>query len=83
MCFDIANVNVQEEFRGKGIFTEWLTKTIRLVLDQEFDAIYVENVLNPRLAMHFRNRGKLDNIHCDMIEQEDSEISSFYILKRK
>lgn len=39
--FDIASLEVEEEYRGKGLFTAWLAG---LTLDK-FDYIYVENVL--------------------------------------
>lgn len=74
-CFDIANVNVAEAHRGSEIFTAWLESTeSALIGNAEFDAIYIESVLEQRFAEFFIRRGYL---------QLTSDIApSFYALIR-
>ena len=67
MCLDIANVTVFEEYRGKGIFTEWLTYAESMagvapltpILARRLRAVYVENILNPRFKDFLSHRGYL------------------------
>jgi len=52
---DLANVEIAEEERGKGIFSEFLDRLEAAVAASEtVDAIYVENLLNDRLEAHLR-----------------------------
>lgn len=53
-CFDVANVNVEEQRQGLGIFSRWMTQLHELLLTRGFAAIRIENVLNPRLADKLR-----------------------------
>ena len=43
-CFDLANINVEEEFHGKGIFSNVLEK---LVTEFPHLNIYIESIMNP------------------------------------
>lgn len=53
-CFDVANVVVRERARGNGIFTTWFNDAVALAKAHDFDAVYIENVINPRFIEHFR-----------------------------
>jgi GNAT superfamily N-acetyltransferase len=53
-CFDMANVVVREHSRGKGIFSTWFAEAIELAREYDFDAVYVENVINDQFVEHFR-----------------------------
>ena len=53
-CFDMANVVVREHSRGKGIFSTWFAEAVELARKYDFDAVYVENVINPQFIDHFR-----------------------------
>ena len=55
--FDIASVEVTSDKRGNGIFTEFLKVAEDLARENGFDAVYVENLLNPRLASFLARRG--------------------------
>lgn len=50
ITFDVANIHVHEEARGKGIFSTWLDMVETMAHEEGFDAVYVENLLNPLLA---------------------------------
>ena len=56
-AFDVANVEVIELRRGRGIFTEWLAVAERLASEYGFDAVFVESVLNPRLGEFLIRQG--------------------------
>lgn len=52
-CFDIANIEVDPEFRGMGIFTKWLD-----ILEEHLEMpIYIECVLEERLIPFLGVRG--------------------------
>lgn len=54
---DIADVNLPDEDRGKGYFTEFLaTIEPEARRGHGIEALYIENVLNERLAAFFRKR---------------------------
>lgn len=53
---DIANVEVQERKRGKGIFTAWL-KHAEKCAEGAFEGVFVENLLNMRLLELLLARG--------------------------
>ena len=55
--FDVASVEVTEGLRGNGIFTHWLTTIEDAAKKAGFDAIYVESLLNPKLAQFLEKRG--------------------------
>jgi N-acetylglutamate synthase-like GNAT family acetyltransferase len=71
MTFDIANIDVEARQRGKGIFTDWLTLVERETKSAGLEAVYVENVLNPRLADFLTRRG---------YTKLEGGIPSFYLL---
>jgi hypothetical protein len=52
--FDIANVQVDEHERNKGLFSQWLH---RVIIDSKrlgYQAVHIENVLTDRFADYFR-----------------------------
>ena len=51
---DIATVEVYDEYRNKGLWTEFLKSAIEL---NPWSAVYVENVHNPYLASSLIRRG--------------------------
>lgn len=65
--FDVATVEVEDEERGKHIFTNWLT-TVEELLKNSSLSIYVENVMEERFRRFFEARGYVNigpkHIHC-------------------
>lgn len=57
---DIANVTVSEPLRGKGLFTQFFKEACRR---QPWDGVYIESVLNNRLAEWCRNAGLFEVPH--------------------
>jgi len=58
-CIDIANIeNCDETQRGKGKFWELISKIQSFIFQSnvEFDAIFIESVINPQLVMSLKNR---------------------------
>ncbi len=53
-CFDIANINVKESQRGKGIFTEFLNKAHEM---NPWEVTYIENVNDERFRKFFEKQG--------------------------
>lgn len=53
---DIATINVYEEHQGNGIFTAYLTMAEDLAKEAD-RIVFIENVLNPRLAQWLECRG--------------------------
>ncbi len=53
---DIANVEVDEAHQGKGIFTEYLSVIESLAIWNHL-TVYMENILNPKLAEFMFKRG--------------------------
>jgi hypothetical protein len=62
---DIARVTVPKTRRGKGIFTEFLSRLYRQGV-----TVYVESIINPRLTNHLLELG--------FIRQCDIESTSLY-----
>lgn len=59
--FEIASIEIPERRRGKGLFTQFL-KDVFVLTDCEY--VYIENVLNDRLAEHLERSGwVLDSMH--------------------
>jgi hypothetical protein len=57
-CIDLANVELPEDRRGRGAFSIFLTELEEAVSQSDqFDAVYVENVMNERLAVFLIIRG--------------------------
>jgi GNAT superfamily N-acetyltransferase len=56
-CLDIANINVEEEFQGRGIFKSWLQYTEDAAHKFNLKAVFVENILNHRLAAYLSRIG--------------------------
>lgn len=55
--FDLATIFTPEKLRGQGRFWEllgWLSSTLP---KSEFDAIYIESVLEPRFEKSLREQG--------------------------
>jgi hypothetical protein len=46
--FDIANIEVHEDHRGEGLFKAFISEITPMLVECDFDAIYIENVFNPR-----------------------------------
>lgn len=62
-CLDIATVEVEEEERGKGIFTDFLKDAIAL---NSFTCIFIENVQQDWFAQFFMRQGfKRDPRHME------------------
>ena len=79
-CLDIANINVYQEHQGKGVLTAFLQKAEDFVdRFEEWDGIYVENVLPPRLQRYFRNREGY--IEVDVMSQI-TELATFFRPKK-
>lgn len=55
--FDVANVSVDTSARGQGIFTNWLAMAESEASQYGLDGVYVENLLNLRLADWLARRG--------------------------
>lgn len=62
--FDIANILTPEELRGQGTFRRFLVEIEEIlkdsVLRKDIKAIYIENVLNSRLAASCRKWGFIE-----------------------
>ena len=52
-CFDVASVEIPEEMRGRGLFTQFL-KRLDSMLPPELTHIYIECVGNARFAQFCR-----------------------------
>jgi GNAT superfamily N-acetyltransferase len=62
--FDIASVEVEESFRGQGLFRSFLELVeTRLKMRNDFYGCFVEIVLEPRLAKHLLSCGYADTNH--------------------
>jgi len=59
-CFDIANINVDAEKRGQGIFTKWLSIAEAEAAQSGLAIIYIENLLNERLQHSLCGLGYLE-----------------------
>lgn len=58
-CLDLASISVVESERGKGIFKDVLAILQEKVEDStRFHAVYIENVLEPRLKSWLDNKVK-------------------------
>lgn len=55
-CFDIANIEVDEDYQGKGIFTKFLGRVEQAAKERNL-VVYIENILEPRLVGFFERRG--------------------------
>jgi N-acetylglutamate synthase-like GNAT family acetyltransferase len=55
--FDVANIEVHHEYRGEGRFTEWLNTAEAEAKKNEFDAVFVESILEERLIPFLERRG--------------------------
>jgi len=53
-CFDIATIELYEEFQGKGFFKLFLKKFIETYPDKN---IYVESILNPNFYIYLMKFG--------------------------
>ncbi len=60
ICFDIANINIKESQRGKGIFTEFLNKSHEM---NPWQVTYIENVLEERFQKFFEKQGFIKEIN--------------------
>lgn len=54
--FDIATIEIEEGYQGKGLFTAYLA---RLTLDG-FEYVYVENVLEEEFRVSLRKKGFIE-----------------------
>jgi GNAT superfamily N-acetyltransferase len=55
--FDIANINVATKYRGKGLFTKWLSEVEMEVSAFGIECIFVESILNARLITFLEKHG--------------------------
>ena len=53
-CFDLANINVEEEHQGKGIFSDVL---VQFVHEFPHLNIYIESIINPSIEHICRKHG--------------------------
>jgi N-acetylglutamate synthase-like GNAT family acetyltransferase len=56
-CLDIASIQVEDEFQGHGIFKSWLRYAEDTATRFSIEAVFVENILNPRLATYLSGIG--------------------------
>jgi len=56
---DIANINLQENRRGQGVFTAWLER-IEARAGELGRAVFVENLHNKKLYAFLKRRGYQD-----------------------
>ena len=73
-CMDIADVHIPDKLRGRGLFTAYLQECEALA-GGDFDALYVENVFNERLANFLHKRGYIAAVGSD------AKAPSFFFLK--
>ena len=52
--FDIANIHVDGDKQGEGIFSTWLSRTENDARRLGYQALHIENVLTDRFATHFK-----------------------------
>lgn len=55
-ALDIASVEVDQKYRGMGIFTSFLNR-FEAAASELNRAVFVENILNARLVTFLMNRG--------------------------
>lgn len=71
-CFDLANINVDEEHQGKGIFS-WVLE--QLVTEFPDMNIYIESIQNPAVEHICRKHGFVEiNSHPEcknMVKRKD------------
>ena len=67
---DIANITVQEHLRSQGVFKGFVQLVNGICSKHGIQFMYVESVLEPRLADHLRRNG--------WIERATGDLSSFY-----
>lgn len=46
-CLDVANISQSEEYTNKGLFSQFMKQALKP--SHIYDAIFVENILNPNL----------------------------------
>lgn len=54
---DLANMEVDEELRGRGAFGRFLERAEKAALAAELEGVWVENVINERLRGFLERRG--------------------------
>jgi GNAT superfamily N-acetyltransferase len=57
LCLDIANIEVEEECQGQGLFTAWLAYAEQMAELRGLKAVFVENIMNKRLIPFLFRRG--------------------------
>ena len=55
-CYDIASISVDEDMRGKGVFTEFLGR-VEALAERDGRAVFVESIHERRLIDFLRSRG--------------------------
>ena len=55
-CFDVANINVIESAQGKGKFTKFFDDLIKIANEHDFEAIFIESVINEKFAESLKNK---------------------------
>lgn len=59
-CFDVANINVPEEFRGQHIFTMWLERVEKKISEFGIECVFVESILENRLIPFLSRHGYME-----------------------
>lgn len=57
-CFDIASIEIDEEYRGRGFFKLFLNKFIETYPNKN---IFVESILNPKFLVYLKNYGFIEH----------------------
>ena len=65
--FDLANIVIEEKLRGQGRFKKLLAEIEQLARKHGFDCLYVESVLNNRLASFLTRSGWTQHPYIDPI----------------
>ena len=70
-CFDVASVEVYEDFQRQGLFTRWLDYVEKVAPEYGCEVVFVEAILNPMLSSYLGGRGYLtaDNDESSMYKR--------------
>lgn len=55
-CLDLASIDVAKAYRGQGLFKGLLPEIEHLAAQHGFSAVFVENILEPRLLKHLTGK---------------------------
>jgi ribA/ribD-fused uncharacterized protein len=71
-CLDIANVEVAEKWRSKGIFSDFLSKVATI---SPYPYLYMESVINPRLKKFLQRHPSW----IEIVPRNGSRDNNFYL----